>query len=206
MQFFIDSQGTVTNLISSPVYQGSTNASELVLVAPLSASNVVTAVFKLPNGLTTTPRLMTVQGQPMVIDGNVKSCGSNGMSAYAAQILAQFVGLLTRTFSVAAARPSRLLRFSPNDLLSQKGRELRTYSTSDQIRRVPDSHRVPLFSRTRMRVHGYFSGSRICHKISRIYGSPPNGGGSCSPMPPPFPKEAAPGQSTAGRGNHRQFS
>ena len=71
MQFFIDSQGTVTNLISSPVYQGSTNASELVLVAPLSASNVVTAVFKLPNGLTTTPRLMTVQGQPMVIDGNV---------------------------------------------------------------------------------------------------------------------------------------
>ena len=70
-----------------------------------------------------------------------------GMLAYAAQSLVQFVGLLTRMFSVTAARPSRLLRISPNDLLSQKGGQLHAYSTSDQIRRIPDSHRVPLFSK-----------------------------------------------------------
>ncbi len=69
MQFFIDSQGTVVNLISSPVYQGSTNACELVLVAPLSASNVIETRFKLPNGIATEPYLMTLQPQPMLIDG-----------------------------------------------------------------------------------------------------------------------------------------
>lgn len=69
MQFFIDSQGTVTNLISSPVYQGSTNACELVLVAPFSSANQITACFKLPNGIITTERIMSVQPQPMQIEG-----------------------------------------------------------------------------------------------------------------------------------------
>ena len=36
-------------------------------------------------------------------------------------------------------------------------------------RRVPVFHRIPLFSRTRMRVRQFLSGSRICHKISRFY-------------------------------------
>lgn len=70
MQFFIDSQGTVVNLISSPVYQGSTNACELVLVAPFSASNIIEADFRLPNGMTTEPYIMTVQGQ-MQIEGRI---------------------------------------------------------------------------------------------------------------------------------------
>ena len=35
-------------------------------------------------------------------------------------------------------------------------------------RRVPVLHRIPLFSRTRMRVHRFLAGSRICHKISRF--------------------------------------
>lgn len=39
-----------------------------------------------------------------------------------------------------------------------KGSKLRAYSTSDQIRRVPDLHRIPLFSRTRMRVRWFFLG------------------------------------------------
>ena len=69
MQFFIDSQGTVVNLISSPVYQGSTNACELVLVAPFSSANQITACFKLPNGIITTERIMSVQDQPMQIEG-----------------------------------------------------------------------------------------------------------------------------------------
>ena len=68
MLFFIDSQGTVVNFVSSPVYQGSTNASEVVLVAPFSASNTVEAHFRLPNGINTKAYFMSLQRQPMQID------------------------------------------------------------------------------------------------------------------------------------------
>ena len=35
----------------------------------------------------------------------------------------------------------------------------------------------------------YDSGSRICHKVSRIYRKPPNGGGFSFPIPLQFPME-----------------
>ncbi len=93
MQFFIDSQGTVVNLISSPVYQGSTNACELVLVAPFSASNIIEADFRLPNGITTEPYIMTVQGQ-MQIEGrtfNVWRVLLDGVvTEYAGKVTVQF--------------------------------------------------------------------------------------------------------------------
>lgn len=94
MQFFIDSQGTVVNLISSPVYQGSTNACELVLVAPFSSANQVTAYFKLPNGLTTVEQIMSVQPQPMLIEGktyNVWRILLGGeVTEYAGKVTVQF--------------------------------------------------------------------------------------------------------------------
>lgn len=94
MQFFIDSQGTVVNLISSPVYQGSTNACELVLVAPFSSANQVTAYFNLPNGLTTVEQIMTVQPQPMLIEGktyNVWRILLGGeVTEYAGKVTVQF--------------------------------------------------------------------------------------------------------------------
>lgn len=94
MQFFIDSQGTVKNLISSPVYQGSTNANELVLVAPFSSANMVDAVFRLPNGIKTNPYLMKVQGTPMVIEGvtyNLWRCLLDGaITEYAGPVTVWF--------------------------------------------------------------------------------------------------------------------
>lgn len=94
MQFFIDSQGTVVNLISSPVYQGSTNACELVLVAPFSSANQITACFKLPNGITTEPYIMTVQAQPMQIEGKTYNVWrvllDGAITEYAGQVTVQF--------------------------------------------------------------------------------------------------------------------
>jgi len=56
-------------------------------------------------------------------------------------------------------------------------------------RRVPVLHRIPLFSRTRMRVR--LSGSRICHKISRVYRYRPNQTVvSLFPSMPPMEKAA----------------
>ena len=52
----------------------------------------------------------------------------------------------------------------------------------------------------------YVSGSRICHKVSRIYREPPNGGGSYFAQCRSVPKRSAPGNLTAGRGNNRQPS
>lgn len=93
MQFFIDSQGTVVNLISSPVYQGSTNACELVLVAPFSASNIIEADFRLPNGITTEPYIMTVQGQ-MQIEGRIYNVWrvllDGVVTEYAGKVTVQF--------------------------------------------------------------------------------------------------------------------
>lgn len=94
MQFFIDSQGTTHNVISDPVYQGSTNANELVLVAPFSSGNVIEADFRLPIGITTEPYLMTVQAKPMLIEGktfNMWRCLLDGViTEYAGQVTVQF--------------------------------------------------------------------------------------------------------------------
>ena len=48
--------------------------------------------------------------------------------------------------------------------------------------------------------------SRICHKVSRIYRKPPNGGGSYFAQCRSVLKRSAPGNLTAGRGNNRQSS
>ena len=114
--------------------------------------------------------------QGILVKGSVQSAGAGGQTAEVTNIdigsaadvravailgmrclltlrvNAQFVGLLTGTFR---GRPQRLLpAFSAfaNDLLSQKGSGLRAYSTAGLTRRVPVNHRIPLFSRTRMRV------------------------------------------------------
>ena len=93
MQFFIDSKGTTVNLISDPVYEGSTNANELVLVAPISSANQVTATFLLPIGISTTERLLTLQNS-MSIDGvnyNVWRCLIDGtITEYAGTVRVQF--------------------------------------------------------------------------------------------------------------------
>ena len=46
----------------------------------------------------------------------------------------------------------------------------------------------------------YVSGSRICHKVSRVYREPPNGGGFRFPNAASFPKKRHRGNLTAGRG------
>ena len=56
MIFILNREGTVTNTVTSPVYQGS-NANEIVLLAPFAPTNIVTVGFTLPNGLIVQPIL-----------------------------------------------------------------------------------------------------------------------------------------------------
>lgn len=59
MIFFIANDGTVIKSVPSPVYQGSANSNDVIIVAPFAADLSVTVAFKLPNGLLTGRYLMT---------------------------------------------------------------------------------------------------------------------------------------------------
>ncbi len=56
MIFILNREGTVTETVTSPVYQGS-NATEVVVLAPFAPTNTVTVGFTLPNGLIVQPKL-----------------------------------------------------------------------------------------------------------------------------------------------------
>ena len=56
MIFILNREGTVTETVTSPVYQGS-NTNEVVVLAPFAPTNTVTVGFTLPNGLTVQPQL-----------------------------------------------------------------------------------------------------------------------------------------------------
>ncbi len=59
MIFFVGNDGTVTNSISSLVYQGSAGANDVYLIAPFAVNLQATVAFKLPNGVWTERFLMT---------------------------------------------------------------------------------------------------------------------------------------------------
>ena len=61
MIFFSNAEGTINAVVSSPVYQGSNYANEVVFVAPFVPVSVVTVSFIKPNGEYTPAALMTVK-------------------------------------------------------------------------------------------------------------------------------------------------
>lgn len=50
MIFIMNTEGTVTSAVSSPLYQGSDDVNEIVLLAPFATTTVVMVSFRLPNG------------------------------------------------------------------------------------------------------------------------------------------------------------
>lgn len=65
MIFILNREGTVTETVTSPVYQGS-NANEVVVLAPFDPNDTVTVGFTLPNGLIVQPQL-TASGKGTVM-------------------------------------------------------------------------------------------------------------------------------------------
>lgn len=68
MVYLIDLSGTTKLIESEPIYQGSSLANRITLLAKMTSGNVITAAFRLPNGLSTTPHLMT-SGKTITIGG-----------------------------------------------------------------------------------------------------------------------------------------
>ena len=50
MIFLSDIQGTITAIVPDQIYQGSSNAKELILIAPFPENSVVSVAIRLPNG------------------------------------------------------------------------------------------------------------------------------------------------------------
>lgn len=69
MIYFCDAAGTQVRCVPARVYQGSSEANEVVLCAPFAQSAQVRASFRLPNGEILPPAAMAYEGNAAAYDG-----------------------------------------------------------------------------------------------------------------------------------------
>ena len=98
MIFFCNAQGTITSVVSSPVYQGSNYANEVVFVAPFASASVVTVSFILPNGAYTTAGLMTSTPTSNVVDDN--NVAYNAWTYLVPSAFTEYSGTMTAQFAI----------------------------------------------------------------------------------------------------------
>lgn len=98
MIFFCNAQGTITSVVSSPVYQGSNYANEVVFVAPFASASVVTVSFILPNGAYTTAGLMTLTPISNVVDDN--NVAYNAWTYLVPSAFTEYSGTMTAQFAI----------------------------------------------------------------------------------------------------------
>lgn len=128
MIFILNREGTVTETVTSPVYQGS-NTNEVVVLAPFAPNNTVTVGFTLPNGLIVQPKLAendkgTVMTSLPVRDLLLKvGETTETMSAWYCKInrdITRYSGTLTLQFFVCDAAGD-ILASSSTTIPVQKG-------------------------------------------------------------------------------------
>ena len=98
MIFFCNSEGTINAVVSSPVYQGSNYANEVVFVAPFVPVSVVTVSFIKPNGEYTPAALMTVKELTGIKDE--KGNAFNAWTYLVPEAYTEYSGVLTAQFKV----------------------------------------------------------------------------------------------------------
>lgn len=98
MIFFSNAEGTINAVVSSPVYQGSNYANEVVFVAPFVPVSVVTVLFIKPNGEYTPTALMTVKELTGIKDE--KGNAFNAWTYLVPEAYTEYSGILTAQFKV----------------------------------------------------------------------------------------------------------
>lgn len=119
MIFFVANDGTIIKSFPSPIYQGSANSNTITLIAPFAVNTQVTVAFQLPNGVWTSPALMTPQNTIAGPNGEIinKETGQkyagwtydlpNSITEYYGTVTAQFffyaakAGVITATSSTS---------------------------------------------------------------------------------------------------------
>lgn len=114
MIHFVDNNGTIIKTIESPVYQGSAESNNIILIAPFAANLQFTVAFFLPNG-EITPRYAMTQGGTL---NGVEYAPTNGAMAiwtfsmpnnitqYFGTVYAQFYAYGTNGQITASSRTS----------------------------------------------------------------------------------------------------
>lgn len=114
MIHFVDNNGTIIKTIESPVYQGSAESNNIILIAPFAANLQFTVAFFLPNG-EITPRYAMTQGGTL---NGVEYAPTNGAMAiwtfsmpsnitqYYGTVYAQFYAYGTNGQITASSRTS----------------------------------------------------------------------------------------------------
>lgn len=95
MLFIINAEGTVQTTFPSQVYQGSNEASDIILLASWTAGAAVTVSYTLPTGAWTDPYLLTPQGD-VELDGVSYTAWRAAIPA----AITQYSGAVTAQFSV----------------------------------------------------------------------------------------------------------
>lgn len=83
MIFFANAVGSITKIITEPVYQGSINTGRVVLVAPFPLSVQVTVAFTLPNGMNTQINLATPNMSGEDLNGRLLTPNGEHYNAWA---------------------------------------------------------------------------------------------------------------------------
>ena len=100
MIFFADNSGTILNSLSSPVYQGSAEANDIYFIAPFANNLTVQVAFTLPNGVYTSPYVMTQKAQ---LNGVISGATQTTYSAWQFSVpnnITQYYGSVTVQFYV----------------------------------------------------------------------------------------------------------
>jgi hypothetical protein len=99
MIFFANADGSVKEIIqTTPIYQNSNNASEVVLIAPYNNATV-TVAFTLPNGINTTEYIMTA----VDLGDYMKNKQNSSYAAYQSlldKVVTEYAGILTVQFFI----------------------------------------------------------------------------------------------------------
>ena len=104
MIFFVANDGTIIKGLPSPVYQGSANANTIYLIAPFAANISVTAAFRLPNGVVTSPVAMTPQNALQGIVDKVTGKEYAGWTYALPNSITELLGVVTVQFFFYSAQ------------------------------------------------------------------------------------------------------
>lgn len=122
MIFFANAEGTITKIITEPLYQGSVLASRVVLVAPFPNA-MVTVAFELPNGVNTDVDLATPNMVQQDLQGIITPTGQkyNAWTYLLPSSITEYAGVVSVQFFITTGVSGQILATSPITLTVQKG-------------------------------------------------------------------------------------
>lgn len=132
MIFFVANDGTIINNVPSPVYQGASNANTIYLVAPFAENLSVTVIFKTPNGVWTSPALMTANAE---LEGIVNEKSGKAYSIWSYDIpntITKYSGTVMVQFFFYGAQRGVMLASSSTTFPVGKGVPIELPATPSQ--------------------------------------------------------------------------